>query len=372
MIYKKRLILFTLLVCVTHFTQAAPTNEQLYQMILDMKAEQEKLKKEVNQAIAREAEIRSELEQTKFELLVSEKNNHMPDQNLPNLVTEKTGFFASAGGLYLRPKTSTLPYYPYYPYWPGNIPYSESTRIVQLPAFQITAGYQGKNNWDYGFKYIHFDMNENVADIREPNWNTKEYYRLNLNELNFDISKLIVFENNLSLKASIGLRYENYNDDQYWNTNDSWSSNTYSTNYSYYTSRKSSFWGLGPKLNLNPIWKPFNSAFRVFANIGASFLYGDIRKKYTSSQDYTCSSSSQSYQCGSTTSHYEYSYTNTYDSAVAIFETGGGLGYTFKTDWTNFNLEAGYLVSHWKNMFDDSLLSYIGYEGAYGNIGFRF
>ncbi len=84
---------------------AAPTNEQLYQMLLEVKAEQGRLKQEVTQGKKRESALQLELTRTQDELVLAKQqlNQSFADPEEPEELAIKGRFFMSAGDLYVRP-----------------------------------------------------------------------------------------------------------------------------------------------------------------------------------------------------------------------------------------------------------------------------
>jgi hypothetical protein len=361
---------------------AAPTNEQLYQMIVDMKDEQERLKQEVNQGKSREADLQLELDNTRMELLIADKQIKDVPPSETKQPAIKEGFFASAGLMYVKPKTIFGSSYPIYSSSIAtNLNQNDNSNYI--PAYQFSAGYQAKNNWDYTFKYKHFDSEQKV------NFGYNYYnginigilfpdYKINFNKLDFEIGKLVVFDDHLSLKVSGGVRYVSATDNLYSSNSytyngggSGWSSN--GGNFSYTTttvsntstSDKTNSWALGPRLNLNPIWKPFGNNFKLFANFGASFLHGNTTSKRFESNSSSCTSSSLIYTCTGSESSYAFSYKQ--DIMNAIIETVGGIGYALKTDLTEIDLSAGYMLEHGYR-----LGLFTGFEGAYSSVGIKF
>jgi hypothetical protein len=107
---------------------------------------------------------------------------------------------------------------------------------------------------------------------------------------------------------------------------------------------ESDFWGIGPRFTASPTWKPFHNNFRVFGNIGTSFLMGQ-------------------YEIGNVKSK---------EGFVAMLEAGGGIGYTLKGNLIDLDIEAGYQFEHWldSDLTDDILFR--GFHGSYGTIGMKF
>ena len=99
---KQSIILLAVLVLVNCNAFAAPTNEQLYQMLLEVKAEQGRLKQEVTQGKKRESALQLELTRTQDELVLAKQQLNQPFEE-PEELAIKEGFFMSAGGLYVRP-----------------------------------------------------------------------------------------------------------------------------------------------------------------------------------------------------------------------------------------------------------------------------
>jgi hypothetical protein len=356
---------------------AAPSNEQLYQMIVDMKGEQERLKQEINQGKSREADLQLELDKARMELLITDKSIKEVATAEIKEPTIKEGFFASAGLLYIKPKT-TFDNFIISPYTPYN-------RIINSdysPAYQFVAGYQAKNNWDYTFKYKHFDSDQKINYTYDSinmigMFNSPNNYKNDFNQLDFEIGKLVTFDENLSLKVSGGIRYVSATDNLYGSNSYTsigggsvWSQNGY-TSYTTTTigntssSEKTHAWAVGPRLNLNPIWKPFANNFKLFANFGASFLHGNSTSTNFNSDNSTCTSTSLIYTCSG--NNFSSTYSRKQDLINVIIETGGGLGYTFKTDLTDIDLSAGYMLEHGYRL---GLLT--GFQGAYSTVGVKF
>ncbi len=357
---------------------AAPSNEQLYQMIVDMKAEQDRLKLEINQGKSREADLQLELDKARIDLLIADKSIKEVATVEIKEPTIKEGFFASAGLLYVKPKTIFDNYI-----ISSYMPYNRSINSDYRPAYQLIAGYQAKNNWDYTFKYKNFDSDQKINYTYDNiniigMSNSPNNYKNDFNQLDFEIGKLVTFDENLSLKVSGGIRYVSANDNLYGSNSytstgggSGWSAN--GGNFSYTTttvsntsnSDKTNSWAIGPRLNLNPIWKPFGNNFKLFANFGTSFLHGNTTSKSIESTSSSCISSSLIYTCSGNESSYAYSYKQ--DIINVIIETGGGIGYTLKTDLTEIDLSVGYMLEH-----GYSLGLFNGFEGAYSTVGVRF
>ena len=99
---KQSITLFAVLVLVNCSAFAAPTNEQLYQMLLKVQAKQDKLEKEATLAKKRESALQLELTRTQDELVLAKQQLNQPFEE-PEELAIKEGFFMSAGGLYVRP-----------------------------------------------------------------------------------------------------------------------------------------------------------------------------------------------------------------------------------------------------------------------------
>jgi hypothetical protein len=102
---KQSITLLAVLVLVNCNAFAAPTNEQLYQMLLKVQAKQDKLEKEATLAKKRESALQLELTRTQDELVIAKQqlNQSFADPEEPEELAIKEGFFMSAGDLYVRP-----------------------------------------------------------------------------------------------------------------------------------------------------------------------------------------------------------------------------------------------------------------------------
>ncbi len=309
---------------------AAPTNEQLYQMLLNMKTEHESLKKEVADSKVRESDLQVQLHKAKAELVSSNVRPHeLPKDEEKKVPNVKEGFFASAGALVVKPHTDRKSY---------NV---DGSAFDYTPGFQVATGYQADNNWDYTLRYKHFDTNGSVTF---PNLgcngigcdeNTNPRYKSSYNALDFEIGKLLSLSDNASLRVSGGIRYAMMSEN---------------LDLSSYT-EKNNFWGIGPRITAAPTWKPFGNNFRVFADVGASLLNGQNLNTYSHSGGFFS-------QSGSTRS----------DPFVAVIESGSGIGYAIKTNLVDIDLSAGYQFERWLADSYDS--RFRGFDGAYGKITF--
>ncbi|HIF54969.1 MAG TPA: hypothetical protein EYQ57_07355 [Methylococcaceae bacterium] len=74
-------------------------------MLLEVKAEQGRLKQEVTQGKKRESALQLELTRTQDELVLAKQqlNQSFADPEEPEELAIKEGFFMSAGDLYVRP-----------------------------------------------------------------------------------------------------------------------------------------------------------------------------------------------------------------------------------------------------------------------------
>ena len=120
---------------------------------------------------------------------------------------------------------------------------------------------------------------------------------------------------------------------------------------------KNDFWGVGPRITAAPTWKPFGNNFRVFGNIGTSFLNGQ--------QHETGSLRFNSFSDPSTTNR-------RLDSFVTMIEAGSGMGYTIKGNLVDIDLQAGYQFEHWLVSDQTDKILFRGFHGAYGTVGVKF
>jgi hypothetical protein len=327
MTHTQKLLTLTSLMLLNTATYAAPSNEELFQMILA-------LKKEVANAKYKEIELQTNLEQTKNELIATKKQlNEAPkaDLSLANKSSSETpkinkpdakeGFTVSAGTLFMT--NDDL-------YFGGDMKNSSDYD----PGFQIASTYQTKNNWDYALKFKNFTTiaNGNIDYGNGDAYALKS--KLQLNIIDLEVGKLFSFSDTIELRIAGGVRSI---------------IGKYSYTYTYSSAfalpitgtsgtSKTNYWGVGPRITGTPIWKPFANDFRIFGNFGASFLMG---------------SSGSNYQ----------------DSARnLILEAGSGIGYILKTNPYNIDLQTGYQLESWGT----NNSNFTGYHGPYANIGVKF
>jgi hypothetical protein len=358
---------------------AVPTNEQLYQMVLEMKDEQENLKKEVSVSKTRESDLQAHLDKAKAELVTAKKQVD-ETQKTSNV---KEGFFASAGGLYVKPLIrSQSPY--------GALGVNSDNGLDYESGFQVSTGYQTDNSWDYILKFKRFNTNSVVPDMSATTGLqvSSPYifgYKSNYNVLDFEIGKLFSLSDNVALRVSGGIRYAAMNE----NLSSSYSyssssgggsyssapdwkvvSYTMTTTASGTSSFKHDFWGIGPRITAAPTWKPFGNNFRVFGNIGTSFLKGQQIETASANNSYSCSSTSSVVSCGGSSGNYSSSVRQ--DSFVTMFEAGSGMGYTIKANLVDINFQAGYQFEHWLVTDQAANILFRGFHGAYGTVGVKF
>lgn len=342
MSHKKRLILFTSLVCVTRFTQATPTNEQLYQIILDVQKEQQRLSSELNLAKQRESELEQELKITKEKLkLATEDLNVIPtslsvkgrDKLLPE------GFKFSAGTVYAKPTLTGT--------------YANITSSDYMAGFQISANHMTTNNWDYAIKYQSINSTSTSTSTSGSFSNTTVIsgelltpptfnYKLDYNLIDLEVGKHLVLSDSTMMRFSGGLRYMSMV--QTLSTS-SVADSAYYTRAPYLLESSNSTWGVGPRITASSIWKPLDKNLRIFGNLGVSTLTGAISERYLSEDN---------------------------DVLLTIVETGGGIGYTIKNNLIDLDLEAGYRYESWINDFSSFGPRFTGMHGAYGTVGIYF
>ena len=401
--YGKEIVALTSLMYISTDIYAAPTNEQLYLMILD-------LKKEVSESKTREKDLHANLDKANAELgaakkqlgelpkteliVTAEKQIDEPKNESSKIPNTKEGFSVSAGALYVKPVTSNSASGQI-----GNAPYSENisdSGINYGGGFQVSTGYQALNNWDYGLKFKHFKSSSNVTDSSGTYVSDLGAvqvgplgggvvvpaigYTSNYNVLDFEIGKLFSLSDNVALRLSGGIRSAIMN--ERLNSSVAFiipTSNTIngasqgsgpSVNGSANT--KNNFWGIGPRITASPTWKPFGNNFRVVGNVGTSFLMGQQNANYSSSgsvnnictigvsgsdcNDYSVSSNSSSRR----------------DSFVTMLEAGSGFGYTIKAKLIDVDLQTGYQLEHWIVTDQTSNLIFRGYQGAYGTLAIKY
>jgi hypothetical protein len=385
----KNIVLFSLVSVITT-VQAAPTNEQLYEMILG-------LKNEIADSKGRESDLHVELNKTKTDLNIAKKQlSELPNTGQgvstikhlknsendirPTQADSKEGFTITAGALYVKPVTSANTPYPY--------DYIDNNNINYGPGFQVSADYQAKNNWDYALQFKHFQSTSNVSN------DTNYYYQggipnieyaINYNVLDLEIGKLFTFSDTVSLRISGGLRSAIMNEKLTSTSSISSSSSgsyssypdwiytpyTITTNSNISDSMSNNFWGIGPRITGEPGWKPFGNNFRIFGSVAGSFLMGQQNDTYSGASSYNCSSTSTVVTCGSNST---YAYKNDYrrESFVTMLEAGSGMGYTIKTKSMAIDLKTGYQLEHWIVTDQTDNLMFRGFHGAYGIVGVNF
>ena len=385
----KNIVLFSLVSVITT-VQAAPTNEQLYEMILG-------LKNEIADSKGRESNLHVELNKTKNDLNLAKKQlSELPNTGQgvstikhlknsendiqPTQTDSKEGFTITAGALYVKPVTSANNLYPY--------DYIDNNNINYGPGFQVSTDYQAKNNWDYALKFKHFQSTSNVSN------DTNYYYQggipnieyaINYNVLDLEIGKLFTLSDTVSLRISGGLRSAIMNEKLTSNSSSSSSSSgsyssypdwiytpyTITTNSNISDSMSNNFWGIGPRITGEPTWKPFGNNFRIFASMAGSFLMGQQSDTYSGASSNNCSSTSSVVTCGGNSN---YTYKNDYrrESFVTMLEAASGMGYTIKTKSMAIDLKTGYQLEHWIVTDQTDNLMFRGFHGAYGTVGVNF
>ena len=366
---------------------AAPSNEQLYQMIVG-------LKNEIADSKAKASELQVNLDKANTQLVSAKKQlGELPKasslvtaikqldesaKNKPPMMANlKEGFTISAGALYVKPVTS------------GNGFYCcDSNKINYEPGFQVSADYQAKNNWDYALKFKHFDSNIDVSNSSSYSQSAgipAINYKINYNTLDFEIGKLFTFSDTASLRLSGGLRSTIMNEklastasfsstsSGYYSFSPDWITTHYTvtSNSSSSDSTNHDFWGIGPRITGEPTWKPFGNNFRIFGSVAGSFLMGQQNDTFAGTSSYKCSSTSTVVTCGGGSTN---AYKNAYrrESFVTMLEAGSGLGYTIKTKSMAIDFKTGYQLEHWIVTDQTDNLMFRGFHGAYGTVGVNF
>lgn len=325
---------------------AAPTNEQLYKMLLEMKAEQSALKKEVAASKTRESELKASLSRAQADLLAAKERPGEPlKDDKQKTPIAKNGFFASAGALYAKPLVNASA---------GFVPI-KSNELNYDPGFQVSAGYQAADNLDYGLKYKRFDTDGAVSAARPGITQTTTYttYKSEYNILDLEIGKQFSLADKVALKVSGGIRAAVL-DERFSSIQNQLNNGL--TSVATNTSLKKDFWGVGPRISVAPVWKPFGDSFRVFASVGGSFLKGQQH------ENNTCFFGTSN-MCGDA---------NSDDAFVTMIEGGSGLGYTIKGNLVDIDLQAGYQFEHWLTSDQTSNLLFRGFHGANGTVGIKF
>jgi hypothetical protein len=340
--YGKEIIALTSLMLISTSLYAAPTNEQLYQMILD-------LKKEASESKAREKDLHANLDKAQAELgaakeqlgalpkteaIVTAVNqlNEPKQLEVPKITTAKQGFSVSAGALYVKPVTNL----------------SNSNTSFE-PGFQVATSYQALNNWDYALKFKHFtssNINNNDSySSSSSSWSGSTYsytstypigYTSNYNVLDLEVGKLLSLSNTVGLRLSGGIRSAIISESE---------NSTYDSQI-----QSNQFWGIGPRITASPTWKPFANNFRVIANFGTGLLVGQYNSQYSLNF-------SDSY----------YSTSNNHNNFVTTLEAGTGIGYTIKANLVDIDLQTGYQLERWLGP-----LMFSGYHGAYGTVAIKY
>ncbi|MFM8340977.1 MAG: Lpg1974 family pore-forming outer membrane protein [Methylomonas sp.] len=339
----KLTILAITLILFSHIVQAAPSNNELYKMILDIQKEQQKLSNELQLSKQREVALEQELKATKEELKLAQNDlKEIPSTFEPQMKKEETlkeGFKVSAGTVYTKPSFGT-----------------ERTGHMTtdyMAGFQVSANYQASNNWDYGIKYQGINSNSTSAPYSRSGVSQNGElplppvnYKLNYNLVDLELGKYLKLSDSLMMRLSGGLRYMSL-------------VQAYSFNFSQQPLGinsvmlitepfSSSTWGVGPRVTASPVWKPFDKNFRIFGNFGFSALAGSQTYK-NNGLDF-----------------------NT-DEFYSIVDTGAGIGYTIKNNLIDIDLEAGYQYENWVNNSSiDASPSFRGMHGTYGTIGINF
>ena len=263
----------------------------------------------------------------------------------------------SAGGLYVRPLidsgSSNLV--------SGGDPIRMAGNEMDYePGFQVSLGYQATDNWDYRLKFKHFSAKEKATlgsdsllpglgvDLLTPQ---SQEYQLNYDVLDFEIGKQFALSDSASLRVSAGLRYAAL-EDNYKTTERDIQGLGLAPSFTT-TKNENDFWGIGPRLTASPTWKPFHNNFRVFGNIGTTFLMGQ-------------------YEIGGSPMDGLDSRGGNKEGFLTIVEAGGGIGYTFNTQLIDLDISAGYQFEHWLDSDLTDTLLYRGFHGSYGTIGVKF
>ena len=344
--YSKGIIALTSLMFVSVDIYAAPSNEQLYQMILD-------LKKEVLESKTRENDLHANLDKANAELGVAKKQlgalpktelivtavkqlDEIKKDELPKIPNAKEGFSVSAGALYVKPISNNL-----------------EDKVNYDPGFQVSTNYQAKNNWDYALNFKRFQSTTNFSDVYDYTaYTSTSNYKstLNYNVLDLEIGKLITLSDNTSLRISGGLRSAIIDQklSNYTTRSSGFGSDYYESD--------SNFWGLGPRITADPTWKPFGNNFRVFGSVASSFLMG--QRNYTFYNEV-------------------YNDSTRNNNFVTMLEAGTGLGYTIKTNSADIDLKTGYQLEKWMNQNNTDYFNtqndiFSGYHGAYGTVAVKY
>lgn len=403
--YGKEIVALTSLMFISADIYAAPTNEQLYLMILD-------LKKEVSESKTREKDLHANLDKANAELGAAKKQlGELPKTELivtavkqldepkknesSNIPNTKEGFSVSAGALYVKPVTSNSASGQI-----GNVPYSENisdSGINYGGGFQVSTGYQALNNWDYGLKFKHFKSSSNVTDSSGTYVSDVGAgqagslgggvvvpvigYTSNYNVLDLEIGKLFSLSDNVALRLSGGIRSAIMNESL--NSSVAFAIPTTNTNIvnpisgtsvNGSANTKNDFWGIGPRVTASPTWKPFGNNFRVVGNVGTSFLMGQNNDSYSSSGSVNNVCTPSIGGLGSDCNDYPSSSTSSSkrESFATILEAGSGFGYTIKANLVDIDLQTGYQLEHWIVTDQTSNLIFRGYQGAYGTVAIKY
>lgn len=350
------LITLWLFFCVSAY--AAPNNEQLYQMILEMKSDQQRLVKELADAKVRESNLQNQLDKANAEIATAKNLSKAPVPVNKPAFRLKPGYFASAGALVVTPTSSMTS--------SGSSVFPNSRNYRDMldyePGFQLTIGRQAKKNWDYLLKFKRFETDSSFSYPNDVISNLNSAY----NAVDFEIGKQLSLAKSITLRLAGGIRFAKLDEQERDLSTTSYPRPIYdyfgsivgSTMYSYTDVyiNKNSFWGLGPKVSISPTWKPFTNNFRLIGNLGVSFLNGTAT--YSTMQGHTCTGCVP----------YTYSDSKKVDGLTTMIEAGSGIGYTFKAKHLDIDLQTGYQFEHW--IASPTIIN--GFHGSYGTIGIKF
>ena len=371
-------VFFFFFVCSAVYAENTPSNEELYQMILELKKDQGRLKHEAEQARAEAENAKQELEvtrkvldatqeklkETEVQVLqtqeivaktqegLAETKAEMgtgPSSSVVRIKEMDRGPYASLDFINKRPENDRLTY--------AHI--TEDSDGVKMKGVDVDTGYEPGFRIGLGylfnrgaegfvqFSYLDTSASNAVTDpggslelnpklVPENDLDFDQDEEIDSASASYDVDYRVLdagFAQNLGigdqldLRLGAGLRYASIDD----NLSANYVNGTEIVN----TQMKNDIWGIGPRATLDATWHiPNSGGFSIFGILGGSILYGE--------NDF--STVSRDLEPGDVDL---VSFSNEERHIFPVMEASVGASYSGSVNAMNYDLRLGYEFETW-------------------------
>ncbi len=334
----------------------APSNEDLYKMILELQGEQARLKEEAKAAKAEAAAAKQELASTKKELLSSKASpQKVAVGSALRIPDKKRGAYAGVAVVHKRPEHDRLTYAQVTHDFDGLTSKGVDVDTDYDTGGRLNLGYYFDEGLEGFFQYTSLDTSakSSIGDpggdlelnpklVPEEELNFDQDAELDFASASYDIDYDVIdagFAQHISigsqfdLRVGAGLRYSSIDDEL--------SALYIDSSESIQVSQINDFTGVGPRLTVDLNWNIPNSKFSVTTMFGTSLLYGENEFSYFSMDD----------------DGDAVSFDNDERRQLTVTEASIGLKYSDKLDDLLYTISLAYELETWNDAL--STLTYV-------------